>query len=208
MANYPDWVLKHKKKGTYVNKVGDKYYLYAAHSERVPGTDKVKRVSDGYLGRITEKDGFIPTKAKVKGDVMVYEYGLSSTIVYLCSEIFSGLKREFKTNADYVAVVSMLNVMYGRLSISDYEGSILCINYPGTKIMKPPTDKQAFAIERTQRMIRERLNRHFGEEVVDAMKTLQHFYKVRINGKLYLSAPSSEAIEVRKRYKLLWKEDQ
>lgn len=32
---YPDWVLKHKKPGTYINKVGDKYYLYAAHSERV-----------------------------------------------------------------------------------------------------------------------------------------------------------------------------
>ena len=31
MADYPDWVLAHKKKGTYVNRVGDRYYLYAAH---------------------------------------------------------------------------------------------------------------------------------------------------------------------------------
>ena len=60
-ADYPDWVMKYKKKGTYINKVGDKYYLYAAHSERVKGTDKVRRVSDGYLGRITEKDGLIPS---------------------------------------------------------------------------------------------------------------------------------------------------
>ncbi len=52
--------MKFKKKGTYINKVGDKYYLYAAHSERVKGTNKVKRVSDGYLGRITETDGLIP----------------------------------------------------------------------------------------------------------------------------------------------------
>ena len=44
---YPDWVLKHKIKGTYINCVGDKYYLYAAHSERILGTKKVKRVSDG-----------------------------------------------------------------------------------------------------------------------------------------------------------------
>ena len=54
MADYPEWVLKHKKKGTYVNFQNGKYYLYAAHSERVPGTNKVKRVSDGYLGRISE----------------------------------------------------------------------------------------------------------------------------------------------------------
>ncbi|MBO6215432.1 MAG: hypothetical protein J6N76_07840, partial [Lachnospiraceae bacterium] len=61
-ADYPEWVMKYKKKGTYINKVGDKYYLYAAHSERIKGTNKVRRVSDGYLGRITEKDGLIPAK--------------------------------------------------------------------------------------------------------------------------------------------------
>lgn len=38
---YPDLVLKHKIKGTYTNYVGCKYYLYAAHSERAPGTKKV-----------------------------------------------------------------------------------------------------------------------------------------------------------------------
>ena len=44
MADYPDWVMKHKEKGTYVNFVNGKYYLYKAHSERVPGTKKVRRV--------------------------------------------------------------------------------------------------------------------------------------------------------------------
>jgi hypothetical protein len=33
MANYPDWVLKHKKKGTLVQKKrNDFYYLYRVHS--------------------------------------------------------------------------------------------------------------------------------------------------------------------------------
>lgn len=31
-ADYPEWVLKYKKKGTYINRAGDKYYLYATHS--------------------------------------------------------------------------------------------------------------------------------------------------------------------------------
>lgn len=30
MADYPDWVLQHKKKGTYINHQNGKYYLYAA----------------------------------------------------------------------------------------------------------------------------------------------------------------------------------
>jgi len=56
---YPEWVLKHKTKGTYINCINGRYYLYGAHSERIPGTKKVKRIFDGYLGRITEEDGFI-----------------------------------------------------------------------------------------------------------------------------------------------------
>ena len=68
-ADYPDWVMKYKKKGTYINRVGDKFYLYAAHSERIKGTDKVRRVSDGYIGRITEKEGLIKSGSTLKGSV-------------------------------------------------------------------------------------------------------------------------------------------
>jgi len=81
MADYPEWVLAHKKKGTYINKVGDKYYLYAAHSERVKGTNKVKRISNGYLGRIAENEGLIPAIEKVKNSVSVYEFGLSFAVL-------------------------------------------------------------------------------------------------------------------------------
>lgn len=33
MATYPEWIMKYKEKGTYVNFAKGKYYLYAAHSE-------------------------------------------------------------------------------------------------------------------------------------------------------------------------------
>ena len=56
-ANYPEWVTKHLEKGIYVNRVGDKYYLYRAHSERKPGNRNPVRVFDGYVGTVTEKDG-------------------------------------------------------------------------------------------------------------------------------------------------------
>lgn len=65
-ANYPEWVTRHLKTGQYVNKKGDSYYIYSAHSERREGISHPVRVSDGYLGRITEKDGFIPAKKKRK----------------------------------------------------------------------------------------------------------------------------------------------
>jgi len=100
MANYPDWVLAHKKKGTYINKVGDRYYLYAAHSERVPGTKKVRRVCDGYLGRITQDQGLIPPRDRPGTVFCSVEYGLSSLILSLCGNIHSGFRRTFVVNGE------------------------------------------------------------------------------------------------------------
>ena len=37
MANYPEWVLKYKTKGYYVNKYKDHYRLYKGHCERING---------------------------------------------------------------------------------------------------------------------------------------------------------------------------
>jgi hypothetical protein len=73
---YPDWVLEHKKKGMYVNKVNeDTYRIYRGHSERVKGTAKVRRVVDEYIGTITKDQGLIPTKAKIKGEVRSLSFG-------------------------------------------------------------------------------------------------------------------------------------
>jgi hypothetical protein len=138
MPNYPDWVLKHKKKGTYINVQNGKYYLYAAHSERVPGTGKVRRVSDGYLGRITEAGGFIPTKKKLDKPLYVYEYGLSETVLSVCANINSGIRREFRANAYYVMVSGILQFIHGDARPEYYESSWLSIRFPGSALAKSP----------------------------------------------------------------------
>jgi len=112
MADYPDWVLAHKKKSTYVNCVKGKYYLYAAHSERIKGTDKVKRICDGYLGRITPEEGLIQPKDKVNGSVVILEYGLSSIILSLCTNIHKGMRRSFTNSGDLVMAASVLSCIY------------------------------------------------------------------------------------------------
>ena len=172
MANYPDWVMKHKKKGTYINKVGDKYYLYAAHSERVPGTNKVRRVSDGYLGRITEADGFIPAKRKLSGRVYVFEFGLSETILKLCSKIRNGLNREFRANGDFVMAGGAMLFMFGEIRPEYYATTWLSERFSGFGILKVPTEKQRFGMERTQRMISDTLKSYFGDDYALAVSLL------------------------------------
>jgi len=172
MPNYPDWVLKHKTKGTYINFQNGKYYLYAAHSERIPGTNKVRRVSDGYLGRITEEDGFIPVKKKLPDSVFVFEYGLSETILSLCVKVRTGLIREFRANADFVMAGGILLFMHSDIRQEFYEASRLSVRLPGLDMGKAPTEKQLTGMGRTQRMIEDSLIGRFGESYRDAVALL------------------------------------
>jgi len=195
MADYPEWVLAHKKKGTYINRVGDKYYLYAAHSERVPGTNKVKRVHDGYIGRITEQDGLIPTRDKVQGTVIVYEYGLCMTLLGLCDRVHKGLRREFRSAADWILVAGLLTVAYGDCLQDTYQWSFLSVRFPGLDMDKTLTDKQRFGLTRCVRMATDVSLSRFGENAPAIMARLARICRVSVNGRLYapeLSATMKE----------------
>jgi len=202
LADYPDWVLQHKKKGTYINRVGGKYYLYAAHSERVAGTKKVRRVSDGYLGRITEADGFIPAKRKLFDTPNVYEYGLSTVILHLCKQIRSGLKREFRANADLVMASGILMFMYGAICPAFYETCSLSLALPGLDWTKPLTDKQRLGAERTQRMIADKMKVHFGDDLQEAIMLLPLIRKVCMAGDEALAFVPLEVTAFCDKYKL------
>ena len=204
MADYPEWVMKHKKKGTYVNLIKGKYYLYAAHSERVPGTKKVKRICDGYLGRITEEEGLIPTKDKVSGSVSVLEYGLSSTILIVCSKIHLGFRRSFTKNGDFVMVASVLSFIYGVYNDEVFHLSYLCIRYPELDFKAPVSSEQVFGIERGVRMIADTLSRYFGDDLPDIRIFFRHIQKVSVNGKQYLSEESDFTRKLKEKYNLLW----
>jgi len=187
MAGYPDWVLRHKKKGTYINYQNGKYYLYAAHSERVPGTNKVRRVSDGYLGRITEEDGLIPAKRKLSELVHVFEYGLSETILSLCDNIREGLGREYRGATDFVMAGGALLLMYGEVRHEHYGASWLSVRLPGLDMHKAPTDKQRVGMERAQRMIADALKKQFGDAYAPAVALLPLVKAVRMGNEAVIA---------------------
>jgi hypothetical protein len=185
MADYPDWVMKHKKKGTYVNCVKGKYYLYAAHSERVPGTNKVRRVSDGYIGRITEKDGLIPAREKVAGDVLVYKYGLHMTALALSEEILKGLRREFRQASERILATGILLALENTADFDCFLSSYLCKVFPEIDITQALTEKQQTGVERCRRMVLDKLGSAPGYGSIAAR--LDGVYAVVINNKEYIS---------------------
>ena len=83
---YPEWVQKHRTRGTTVKKKGDSYYLYKRTSRRVEGKRYPQPV-DTYIGIITP-EGVIKTNRKRVDltDIAVYEYGYSKAVWELCPE--------------------------------------------------------------------------------------------------------------------------
>lgn len=206
MADYPDWVLKHKKPGTYINVVKGKYYLYVAHSERIKGTDKVRRVSDGYLGRITEEDGLIPPKDKVNEPPVVLEYGMSATVLTICEKIHKGLRRSFTKAGDLVMAASILSYLYGTYDSLLFKQSYLSQRFPDLDFDAVVTKPQEFGIERGQLMIRDAMKSHFGEDLDSAMLLFPLVYMVSINGRIYRSAEPEATRELRLKYNLKWEQ--
>ena len=204
-ADYPDWVLAHKKKGTYINKVGDKYYLYAAHSERVKGSGKVKRICDGYLGRITEEDGFIPVKNKLKSVPEVFEIGLSYTVVSASGQIHLGLCRSFPKYGDVIYSCSVLSYIYGEYSPELFGHSYLCILFPDISFPDGFTKAQLTGIERGMRMLEEHLGKRFGEDVSRIRSLFPDVRLLRINGQYYLSRLPDSVALLSEKYSIDWR---
>jgi len=206
MADYPDWVLKHKQKGTYINRVGDKYYLYAAHSERVPGTNKVRRVSDGYIGRITEQEGLIPVRDSIKGVPRVYECGLCMTLLSLCDDVHRGLRRIFRGATERILVAGLLSVAYGEYSKETYQWSFLSVRFPGLDMDKTLTDKQSFGVQRCARMITELVRKQYGDDAALVMARLSRVCVVHVNGKYYLPEINAQTKTLLSQQQIDWRD--
>lgn len=185
MADYPAWVLEHKKKGTYINRVKDKYYLYAAHSERIKGTKKVRRVCDGYLGRITQVDGLIPPKDKLNSIPVVYSYGAEILVLSLSHKIYTGFKRSFKQNADFILVSSLLIFLFDRVDSVFFHSSYVSILFPEVDMESAPSKIHETAISRGVLMITDSMQNKLGIAYDKALQYLPLVHIVNADGKFY-----------------------
>ena len=128
---YPDWVTKHRKPGTNISKIGDKYYLYEVTSVWDKEKKRAKKITKQYLGRITE-DGFVPKKEKAASLPLVppavKNYGGTVLAENLGAEILQRLREFFPELAEMIFAISILRLLYNhpfkRLE-SEYKHSFL-----------------------------------------------------------------------------------
>lgn len=196
-ANYPDWVMKYKSKGVYVNKVGNTYYLYRAHCVYDKTTKKNKRVSDGYIGRVTEEDGFIPFKDKVQGDIYVYEYGLYFFLSALLKDVYKSLKANKKKDT----VMALAIMKY--LDYYEYFTTGLFNIYKNVNI-ELFNDKD---VNKEAERISNMLSHFISTRVKDndwqyLLNALPSIHLVQVNEKYYISSYSNELKQALNKYNM------
>ena len=95
---YPDWVLKQKTKGTEIRKIGPNYYLYKIRSEWDKDKKRAKKITEKFLGTITE-EGLRKPKAErlieAQKNICVKEFGASQFIKTESNDIIQNLKETF-----------------------------------------------------------------------------------------------------------------
>lgn len=69
MMAHPDWVIKHKKPGTEIRKIREKYYLYGYTTVWSKEKKRAQKKTTKQIGIITEEFGLIPTGMSKKGRV-------------------------------------------------------------------------------------------------------------------------------------------
>lgn len=116
---YPEWVNKHRKPGTEIRKLGDKFYQYEVSSYYDKEKKKGRKKTGKFLGTLSEAGGFKEAKLmKVsrtyKGlivkNITTKEYGLSAFIQSYCKDILDPLKAYFPQQWEW-----MLVALYSRL---------------------------------------------------------------------------------------------
>lgn len=200
-ANYPEWVMRYKTEGTYVNRVGDTYYLYAAHSERVKGKKYPVRVSDGYLGKITEKDGFIPPKEKQ--GVISYEFGFSYFVISKTPLIYTALKKSYTKNGEFIYAAAILMYIYGTYSRELLERSYLSLHF---SITYPESISSSLktGIERGCRMISSSLSEMPNEEMINIRAYFSTVQLVRVHNRLHCTEKLPVVKELSEKYEINW----
>jgi len=110
---YPEWVEKQRKPGTSIHCIRGKYYLYEVKSEWNKSKGRAQAKTGKYLGRITE-EGLLPPKEKkasAVGTIATREYGASSVLYDIGSNILEHLRDSFPEDANTIFALAVLRVI-------------------------------------------------------------------------------------------------
>jgi hypothetical protein len=197
---YPDWVLRHKEPGTYVQKKDENTYrLYRGHSERRPGKTYPVLVTDEYIGTITREAGLVRTPVNIKGPVLVKRYGGFRLLLSLCQPLAEGLSRTYGDPRLFLD--ACMRVLYGHSSALLYETDWMSEQYP--RLDFPIDAELAPESARIATGMASTLHKRFGAETPQVLDAAGCLYQVWINNR-WVASTLTPASAVSRHYGLTW----
>jgi hypothetical protein len=197
---YPDWVLKYKEPGTYVQKKDENTYrIYRGHSERRPGKTYPVLVTDEYIGTITREGGLIRTPANIKGAVRVKRYGGFRLLLSLCQPLAEVLSRKHGDHALFLD--ACMRTLYGQSSATLYEADWMSEHWPTLQF---PID--AGLVSESSRVatgMASTLQKRFGAETRQVLDAAGLLYRVWINNR-WVTSSTAPVAGISSAYGLTW----
>lgn len=120
-TEHPQWALKHKRQGTELRLIRGNYCLYEYKTVYNKETKRPKKISGKYLGRITQKDGLIPSgkrilentlSQKVFNKLTCKEYGVSYLVWKKFSKYGDILKKIFPDLWQFILAIAYCRFVY------------------------------------------------------------------------------------------------
>ena len=198
---YPDWVLKHKQPGMYVQKVNDHTYrIFRGHSERRAGKPYPVLVTDEYIGTITKEAGLVRTKPTIKGEVLVKRYGGYCLLWNLCRKLAERMMQRYGDAS--VFLEACLQVLYGSSSSLLYASDWMSEHQQGLEF--PLAGEVLQEASRIAEGMSTTLSSRFGDDRQAVLESAGSLYRVCING-MWVTSDTSQVLWVSRRYGINWK---
>lgn len=142
MSRIPQEIARFRQKGTEIKCIRGHYYLQRVTSRWDKQARKVRKVTLGYIGRVTP-EGVIPRQTRrVPADAKAYskEFGATWALMQLTPDIRQALQTHFPEDADWLYATALLRCIRHcamRYTENFYDVSYLSEAMPGLHLSSP-----------------------------------------------------------------------
>ncbi len=183
---HPDWVLKHKTKGTEIRKLGKYYYLYKIRSEYNKEKKRAKKITEKFLGKITEEGLVKPKHERIiesQKNINVKEFGASRFISNESKDIIHNLKETFPDKWKEIFTFAVFRFFYSSpiKNIQDhYQTSYLSDIITDAKVSPKTFGNMLHTIGQQRQLITKFLSKYITQEESIAVD-LTHIFSLSEN---------------------------
>ena len=140
----PDWIQKYKEPRTEIKRIANGFYKYEVSFVYNREKKKTEKKTVRLLGKITEKDGFVPSskdelrrRSETMPQVDIKTFGVYYLFSELMKEEIASLQEVFGSDAEYLLSFSMMRWAYQTpiKRSSDYHSHDFCSEHWATKSM-------------------------------------------------------------------------